>query len=485
MRLIATILGFVLKKAVLVGAMVLLLFLVYLLSSLLPDVQQARKDLDELDEVRAEKAVLVRELDSRVDVLHTTAEAAERKLAGQVSDLRSTVDDRVQTAKAVCGVLAKLERILPGPDRCREAKARAEAAAARLRAGELKLAKAKARVAILAADNLTAAQKLERLNEDTAQTRELRELEAKEQDLAESEGSLAGRFAKVSNWIADQWAESWKWLLWTVLLVLLVPPAWRTVSYFVLMPVLSRKHRPLRLAVESDHPAADLQFSAAERTLPIRLSAGEVLSARSEHVRPVQGSVRSRILYDWSAPFISFAAGLYGLSRVTGDEAGTEATLATPDDPNSYLMRIDFADHPGVVMHPNNVVGVIGTPELLTRWRWGIQSFATWQVRYILFAGTGSLIVQGSGDVVATTPGSRPSRMEQDLIMGFDSRLTAGVNRTEVFWPYLWGKTPLVDDEFTGHFPLFWQKSRSGEPGGPLEKAFNVFFSGIGKLLGF
>src|SRR5690242_5070801 len=100
----------------------LVLFLVYLLSSLVPDVQQARNDLDELDEVRAEKTVLVRELDSRVDVLHTTAEATEQKLEGQVSGLRAAVDDRVRTAKAVCGVLAKLERILPGPDRCKEAK---------------------------------------------------------------------------------------------------------------------------------------------------------------------------------------------------------------------------------------------------------------------------------------------------------------------------------------------------------------------------
>ncbi len=485
MRLIATILGFVLKKAVLVGAMVLVLFLVYLLGSLLPDVQQARHDMDQLDEVRAEKAVLVRQLDSQVDTLKASAETAEHRLEGQVSGLRSAVDQRVQAAKAVCGVLAKLERILPGPDRCRDAKSKAKAAAARLRAGEARLAKAKARVAILAADNLTAAEKLERLHEDNAQTKELSQLEAKEKELAKSEGSLAGRFAKASNWIAEQWAESWKWLLWTVLLVLLIPPAWRTFSYFVLMPLISRKHRPLRLAVESDHPTASLHFSAAERTLPIRLSAGEVLSARSEHVRPVQGLVRSRILYDWSAPFISFAAGLYGLSRITGDERGTEATLATPDDPNSYLMRIDFTDHPGVVMRPTNVVGVLGAPELVTRWRWGIQSLATWQVRYIMFAGTGSLIVQGSGDVVATNPGGRGTRMEQDLMMGFDSRLTVGVNRTEVFWPYLWGKTPLVDDEFTGHFPLFWQKSRSGAPSSPLEKAFNAFFSGIGKLLGF
>lgn len=152
--------------------------------------------------------------------------------------------------------------------------------------------------------------------------------------------------------------------------------------------------------------------------MTIQLGAGEVLSARSEHVRPVQGRVRSRLLYDWTSPFISFAAGLHGLSRITGDEDGSSATLATPDDPDSYLMRIDFTDHPGVVMHPKHVVGVIGTPALETRWRWGIQSFATWQVRYILFAGTGSLIVQGSGDVVAENPQGQVHQDGTELVDG-------------------------------------------------------------------
>lgn len=485
MRLISAILGFVLKKAALVGVMVVAGFLTYLVFSQLPDVQQAQKDLAELDRIRAEKAVLVRELDSHVDSLTRTSAAAEGKLERQVFDLRSAADDRVQAAKLACGLIARLERILPGRDRCKEAQEKAEAATVRLRAGEQKLAKAKERLAILGADNLSSAEKLARLRQDTAQTRELKQLEVREHRLAGVEGSRAGRFAKLTSWLAEQWAQAWKPLLWISLIVILVPPFWRTVSYFVLMPLVSRTQKPLQLSAGTGRAFATLQTGPAERTLPIRLSAGEVLSARSEYVRPVQGKVQSQILYDWRSPFISFAAGLYGLSRITGDEGGTEATLATPDDPNSYLMRIDFEDHPGVVMHPKHVVGVLAAPELETRWRWGIQSLATWQVRYIMFAGTGSLIVQGSGDVVATTPGDNPTRMEQDLMMGFDARLTVGVNRTEVFWPYLWGKALLVDDEFTGRYPIFWQKSRTDEASNPLVKGFNAVFSALGKLLGF
>lgn len=161
------------------------------------------------------------------------------------------------------------------------------------------------------------------------------------------------------------------------------------------------------------------------------------------------------------------------------------ATLASPTEADACLMRIDFTDHPGLVMHLKHVVGVLGTPELQTRWRWGIQSLASWQVRYIMFTGTGSLIVQGLGAVVADNPDGRATKMEQNLVMGFDSRLVVGVNRTEVFWPYLRGKTPLVDDEFNGHGYFFWQKSTANGPSNPLAKAFDAFFSAFSKILGF
>lgn len=316
------------------------------------------------------------------------------------------------------------------------------------------------------------------------------EVEAKQAEVAArieaaraEEAELRAAQESGVGWVVHRWSQVWKWLVGIALVVIVLPPLLRTASYWLLMPVVKRVHKPIRLS--SEQGSGDLDVGPALRTLPVDLAPGVVLSARSEHVRPVRGHVRSRLLYDWSSPFISFAAGLYGLSRITGDDEGTEATLAVPDDPDAYLMRIDFTDHPGVVMHPRHVVGVIGTPELTTRWRWGIQAFATWQVRYILFGGTGSLIVRGSGDVVATRPGDRSTRMEQHLMMGFDSRLTVGVNRTEVFLPYLWGRTPLVDDEFTGDHPIFWQKSSSEGPSNPLAKAFNAVFSSLGKLLGF
>lgn len=499
MRLVSAVLGFLLRKVGLLAAVVLTLFLgLLLVSAVVPVLREAEAERDRLSQVAQQRAELEAELE-RLDSAYAEAqsratESLAAEVAAEIAEGRRRVADQESEVDGrrgeVCSTLESVpERLSPvGPNPCEDAQEALEAAEEALATFERTVAEAEADAAVLGDPDLTAEQKLERLGEDGGLASEKREIdntrselsqaEADETRLRESQGSWAGR-------VVNLWARSWTWLVATALLLVLAPGLLRIIGYFVLMPLVKRAHHPIHLAAGAEEAAAGLRASTAERTLTVRLRDGEVLSARSEHVRPVQGVVRSRLLYDWSSPFISFAAGLYGLSRITGDGAATTATLATPDDPDSYLMRIDLEDHPGLVMRPRHVVGVIGAPDLQTRWRWGIQSLATWQVRYVMFAGTGSLIVQGSGDVVATSPGDRSTRMEQHLVMGFDSRLVVGVNRTEVFWAYLWGRTPLVDDEFTGSHALFWQKSSADGPRNPVAKVFDAFFSAFGKVLGF
>lgn len=496
MRLISSVLGFVLRKLGLFGALLLSLFLgLLLIQTLIPTLRETVAERDRLQQVVEERATLEEDLKQLRSTAAEGQNQAIESLKGKIDAEIKEGPSKVTKKKAeierlrddLCGVVPKVIAWVFRSNACKSAEMVFEKANETLDTIERSLRQAGENAAILGDPALTDKQKLDRLHKGGDQSLE-REIENKETELGQKkaeEESLENAQASAVGWVVNQWAQSWKWLAAIALLALVLPGALRIVSYFLLMPMVSRAHKPIHLAAGSENAAADLRTTAAQRTLTIQLGAGEVLSARSEHVRPVQGKIRSRLLYHWTSPFISFAAGLYGLSRITGDEGGSSATLATPDDPNSYLMRIDFKDHPGLVMHPKHVVGVIGTPELETRWRWGIQSFATWQVRYIMFAGSGSLIVQGSGDVVATSPQGRSTRMEQNLVMGFDSRLTVGVNRTEVFWPYLWGRTPLVDDEFTGLHPFFWQKSSADGPSNPIAKTFDAIFSALGKLLGF
>ena len=500
MRLLSSVLSFALRKLGLLLALVLSLFVGYLLiQAFIPTLREAVADRDRLQQVAEERAALEQDLEQ---LRSTAAEGQSKAIASlegkidaeieegrrNITEKKAEIERLRDDQQEICGFVRDLIDLVTPGSACKTAEIAVEKADEALDTLEGSLGQAEEDAAVLGDPDLNNQEKLDRLGEGGDQSVVQREIDNKDSELGQKkaeEESLQEAQASGVGWVVNQWAQSWKWLAAIAVIALVLPVALRIVSYFLLMPMVSRAHKPIYLAAGSENAAADLRTTDAQRTLTIQLGAGEVLSARSEHVRPVQGKIRSRLLYDRTSPFISFAAGLYGLSRITGDEAGSSATLATPDDPNSYLMRIDFKDHPGLVMHPKHVVGVIGTPELKTRWRWGIQSFATWQVRYIMFAGTGSLIVQGSGDVVATNPRGRSTRMEQNLVMGFDSRLTVGVNRTEVFWPYLWGRTPLVDDEFTGLHPLFWQKSTADGPSNPIAKTFDAVFSALGKLLGF
>lgn len=500
MRLLTAVFGFLFRKVGALVGLLAILFVGYLaVQAAVPAVRHAAADLDRLEALSQERATLEQDLASlreeaaakqfeTVQALQETVGAEVEESRRAVTEKRADLERLSEDRDEICDLVQELIDLVTPGNKCQAAEAAVAAADDALGALEGGLKQAEEDAAVLGDPDLTVEQKAAHFNRDGAQSVEEQEVAAQEARLDKTraeESKLRKAQESGAGWVVNQWSKVWRWLLAIALIVLVLPPLMRVVNYFVFMPLVHRMHRPIRLAGEPVSPNAALHCGEAQRTLPLQVRPGEVLSARSEHVRPVEGKVSSRLLYEWRSPFISFAAGLYGLSRVSGGEAGSAVTLAASDDPNAYLMRIDFEDHPGVVIHPKHMVGVVGSPSIQTRWRWGIHVLATGQVRYIMFAGTGSLIVEGHGDVVATTPAGGPLRMEQHLVMGFDSRLSVGFNRTEVFWPYLWGRTSLVDDEFTGQHPLLWQKSSAENPSNPLARSLGAVFSAIGKIFGF
>lgn len=286
-------------------------------------------------------------------------------------------------------------------------------------------------------------------------------------------------------WVSRQLDEvAWKLAL-IVALVMCAPWAQRVFFYFVVMPYLERAE-PMRLSEQS---VGSLVMKPAARTLNVELSPGESCWARASYVRPVAGRTSSQWLYDWSAPLVSYAAGLSVLTRISADAEDatpTSATLASPENPDSYLMEIRLSNHPGFVFHPRNLVAVVGEVELWTAWRiFSVHSWLTGQLRYIGVRGSGRCILEGLGDIVAQGVTETPSRIEQELVIGFDARLRYATARTETFLPYFLGRTPLVDDLFSGTGVYVWQKNNRSGSRTFAEKWLDFFFGAVGKLLGF
>lgn len=308
-----------------------------------------------------------------------------------------------------------------------------------------------------------------------------------EQALKEVEARVArARLAEASPWVwvTGQLREV-AWPLGSVVIgVLLAPWLQRTLFYFVVMPWVASA-RMLHLV---SGQKGTLTIGPSRRTLPIELAAHERCLARADYVRPVAGRTSSQWLLSWKAPLVSYAAGLSILTRLESAEDGAtvRATLASPLEAESYLVELTLAEHPGFIFHPRHLVAVIGEVELFSSWRiWSVHSWMTGQLRYIGVRGTGRCVFEGFGDVVAQSVDQHPSRIEQELVVGFDARLGYATARTETFLPYFLGRTPLVDDVFQGNGAYLWQKNASRRHRTFGQRWFELFFGAVGKLLGF
>lgn len=287
------------------------------------------------------------------------------------------------------------------------------------------------------------------------------------------------------GWLQRELSSVAPQLFMIVVLVLVTPFLHRVFAYFVFMPVVERS----RLIALVNDGKGTVHSEKAERSLTLSLAPGDKCWARADYVRPVEGHTRSQWLFDWRAPFVSYASGLSILTRIEAPrdaERPFSTTLASPEYSDSYLAVLAFENAPGFVFHPRHLVAVTGDVQLWTQWRvWSWHAWATGQFRYIGVKGTGRCVFEGFGDLVTAHVNGRRQRIEQELVVGFDARLSYGTARTETFLPYLLGRTPLVDDVFVGQGIYLWQKNTRRQPRNFTQRTFDALFGAVGKLLGF
>lgn len=304
--------------------------------------------------------------------------------------------------------------------------------------------------------------------------------------LAAQHGTLLASWA----WVVEQWQAFWWRGLLFVLALWATPYLWRTVMFWGVAPLLGRVP-PIRLLPGEQRGRIHLHPSA--RVAPVEVRPGEAVFARAGHVRQVEAGVsRTRWFYDLSFPFLSYVAGLFLLTEVrapAGSERSVRLTLAATGEhsADTYVLRIDLEDHPGLVIAPRNLVAVTEGLALDARWRPGnLHAWARGQLRYVSLRGTGSLWIEGFGDVHGETLDGAESHQGGEAYLCFDARLESRTRRRETFWPYLLGRVPLLEVGLRGHGVFAWQKS-AGATGleSPVVRAWNAFWNIVGKFLGF
>lgn len=307
-------------------------------------------------------------------------------------------------------------------------------------------------------------------------------------------GGVAGWTAQLTQewelwkgWLWQEWVVFWPRALALIAVVWLTPYVWRGVWYYVGAPVISRA-RPMQL-IPGDS-SGKVALHPSERTAALEVRPGGVLLARAAHVRQVEtGLSRTRFFYDRRYPGVSFLTGLFMMTeiRIPADRATpSRLTLAAtgPDSADSYTMRVDLRDHPGFVISPTHIVAVTDGLTMKSEWRWNWHSFIRGQFRYIMLAGTGSIWMEGYGDVHGQTLTGQETHQESTAYIAFDGRLQSRARRTETFWPYLLGNVPLFESGLKGHGSFVWQKSPLPTGSNAFTRTLGTFWSALGKFVG-
>lgn len=267
--------------------------------------------------------------------------------------------------------------------------------------------------------------------------------------------------------------------------------------YYLLAPLASQR-KPICLA------PAPVQQNAAERqrtaksdvSQDVHLTSDETLLILPEYLQSASTALvkDTKWLLDWSCPWTSLVSGMYMLTRVRttrhDDDNDDEVVISSASDAASEIALITISRGDALVFQPRGLVGVIyatSTPLRITR-RWRLFSAHAWltlQLRYLIFHGPVTLIVEGSRGVRVESSG-RGRVISQSATLGFSAHLHYATVRSETFWPYYQNRTSLLQDKFDGEngVYIYDETPQSGKAGGFFARGLEGLADAVLKVFG-
>ncbi len=301
---------------------------------------------------------------------------------------------------------------------------------------------------------------------------------------------------KLRDWFFDQWGvRGWTVLASVCLALIGLPILSKLLLYYVIAPAVE-KVPPLSLEASPDSPP--VTFSPAETCIHFKLPEHSSLFLRAKggdwgKVRKnVHG--RTKFLWSWKAPLVSLAADLaelYHYTSLPGQAGEVKLTSPTPD---AFLMAIHLNGKSGVVVRPKYLIGLTSDVKVRTHWSLNLHNILSGRIRRIIFYGTGTIFISGNWGVdareavPATAENRDISKIEDNLLLAYDSRAKYSFCRTQTFWHFFRGSSSLFDYQledgtfFTQNSPL---PSESGSNRHGIERFVDGVFSNIGMLFGF
>jgi hypothetical protein len=275
---------------------------------------------------------------------------------------------------------------------------------------------------------------------------------------------------------------------------LLTGPLVKTLTYFVLAPMLSRC-APIRLLA---HEGGELRPALApgaggrvsSSTLSLVLAPDEELRVHADYVQTRDHANRtSTVLWlDPTRPFTSLAADMALVQRVLPG-TGQDVKMSSTRQDLIELALLDLPEGSAFVLRPRGLAGLVQRVDrpvrITSHWRFlSLHAWLDLQFRYLVFHGPGRLVLKGSRGVIveAPAPGRTMDRVvNQAGVLGWSAGLERSSTRCDSFPAYLLGRQDLLNDRFQGTGSIAYEEMPGA--GAPHSLVFGKGWTGLADTL--
>jgi len=266
------------------------------------------------------------------------------------------------------------------------------------------------------------------------------------------------------------------------------PISAKAINFYLFAP-LAKKVKPITINNDLSIQKNDIQYGLPQKEIKLTIDKDQSLVVKPGWYNlNTDGSTRTRLFWDWTNPFASYAMGLVKMTEFEPDKNHVrEVRIASEDDPNHDIMPVHLNDNPGYIVKHGHVVATSGDDLVMKKcWRfWDLKSWLFGNLRYVFFTGTGSIYIHGYGRVSNNNSDNPDNRIKERHLIGYDTRTSFRMIRTETFINYWLSNKPLYDIQFLGQGSFLQQQSYGRRDEKIFRSMLEDFLGAFSKLLGF
>jgi len=308
--------------------------------------------------------------------------------------------------------------------------------------------------------------------------------------LALTAGQQKGMADEIFNWDFLRTSLSAHSRILTIIFLGLFfgPISVKAINFYLFAP-LAKKVKPITINHDSAMHTTDIQYGAPQKEIRLTVDTSQSLVVKPGWYNlNTDGNTHTRLFWDWTKPFASYAMGLVKMTEFEPDkDQAREVKLASEDDPNHDIIPVSLKDHRGYIVKHGHVVATSGNDLVMEkRWRfWDWKSWLFGNIRYVFFSGTGTVYIHGYGSVSTNDADNPNHRIKERHLVGYDTSTSFRMIRTETFINYWLSKKPLYDIQFLGKGSFLQQQSFGRRDEKIFRSLFEDFLGAFGKVLGF